>query len=161
MMNSKVVFALVMAVVGTGVVGCDPEGAGASGVITLGEGVDASAFRTINVTAIVDTGKPFDPKQPVFTASEQTDGWLPFRQDLSVTKFPLEYQVSQGVGTTPNEHWRVFAWLTAQDIGGSNAPASAEPYGTATVTIGECGGAFGDYCGVTDGVNITINQTAP
>ena len=82
-------------------------------------------------------------------------------RDLTDITFPQEYSVGDAGPTTPSERWQLFAWLSASaSIEGPSQPAGGEPYGRATFVLDDCGN-FGDYCAVTEGVDITINQVAP
>ncbi len=152
--------ALALALGPLAMAGCDPQGPGASGTIHLGEGVKATDFTVLRLRAAPDTGAPFDPSAPSFPSADG-DGstWDPQSEDLSVVTFPHDYTIDEGIGTTPHERWRLFAWLSTSSDGG--APASGEPYGTTAFTIDSCGVGFGDYCSVTEGVDLTINTIAP
>src|SRR6185436_4904091 len=102
MISGKTFLVMMMAVLGTGCPFGDPEGPGASGTISLGASVDASAFKTLEITAIVDTGAPFDPAHPVFTApaSAPSASWTPSNDDLTAVTFPHAYQSGEVLGTT-------------------------------------------------------------
>jgi hypothetical protein len=154
--------ALALAALGT--IGCipfgDPEPPGASGNIALGEGVTTEGFATLHFRAA--PAAPFDPAAPSFPASggEGSD-WSSSIRDLTDIAFPQEYSVDAGGPTTPSESWQLFAWLSASsDMERPSQPASGEPFGRATFALDDCGN-FGDYCAVTQGVDITINQIAP
>ena len=174
MFSAKTILMLMMAAVGSGCIPFgDPGGSGAAGEISLGKGVDPSAFKTLKIVAVVDTGLPFDPAHPVFTgpAPEATFSWPASNEDLKTVTFPHTYLSGEAVGTTDVERWRLFAWLSAQDeavnvpeagftSGAEPFPLSGEPYGTAALAVDGCG-SFGGFCGVTQGVNITLDQKAP
>lgn len=154
--------ALALSALGT--IGCipfgDPEGPGASGNISLGEGVTTEGLATLRLSVAPEA--PFDPAAPSFPAAGgEGSTWLSSVEDLTTITFPHGYSVSDGVGTTPSERWHLFAWLSASPSRESQSqPASGEPYGRATFALDDCGN-FGDYCAVTEGVDITINQIAP
>lgn len=76
----------------------------------------------------------------------------------SQARFPLPYSLGAGLGTTPRQRWRVYAWLDAGD--GQGAPASGAPYGVAALTLRGCG-AYRDYCGTSEGVDIVLDRRAP
>jgi hypothetical protein len=177
MISGKSILVFVLAAVSSGIVGCipfgDPVGVGVSGDITLSKGVDASAFKTLKVIAIVDTGTPFDPSHPVFTgpAPEGSVTWNGRNEALKAVTFPFAYESDASVSPTETERWRIFAWLSAQDEpikapesgfpnGAEPFPMPGEPYGTAVFAIGSCD-RFGGFCGITEGVNLTLDQTAP
>lgn len=82
--------------------------------------------------------------------------------ELSAITFPHEYSVSADGSTTPSERWQVFAWLSAAPSTDErpSQPASGEPFGRATFALEDCSN-FGDYCAMTEGVDITINQITP
>ncbi len=174
MISARSILVLMMAAVGTGCIPFgDPEGPGASGSISLGKGVDASAFKTLKIIAVVDTGVPFDPAHPVFTAPapDPSSAWPATSEDLNAVTFPHAYLSGDELGTTEVERWRFFAWLSAQDESidtpedGSAPvaepfPRSGEPYGTVTFKVDGCG-QYGGFCGATEGVNLTLDQTAP
>lgn len=161
------VLGFVMSAVAPALSGCipfgDPEGPGASGVVSLGDGVGTSGLTTLRVRAIPASGEPFDKNDPQFTAAlAPEDGWLTVNERLDGLTFPHPYEVGEAVGTTDKQRWRLFAWLSAADVDvDSDAPSSGEPYGTITFDVDECGSGFGGYCTVTEGVNVTIDQVAP
>ena len=174
MISAKTILVLMMAAVGTGCIPFgDPEGPGASGSISLGKGADPSAFKTLKITAIADTGAPFDPAHPVFTAAATapSETWGTSNEDLTTVTFPHDYLSGEELGTTEVQRWRLFAWLSAQDEaikrpdlgfndGAEPFPMSGEPYGTTVFEVDDCG-SFGGFCSVTKGVNLTLDQTAP
>jgi hypothetical protein len=174
MISAKTILVLMMAAVGTGCIPFgDPEGPGASGSISLGKGADPSAFKTLKITAIADTGAPFDPARPVFTApaSAASETWEASNEDLTTVTFPHDYLSGDALGTTEVQRWRLFAWLSAQpepikrpDLGSNEGaepfPMSGEPYGTTLFEVDGCG-SFGGFCSVTKGVNLSLDQTAP
>jgi len=135
--------------------GCDPSGPGVEGSIDLGPGISTDGFSKLEIRGTPDDGKPFDfanpPKAP-------DPGWS-VTADLTEVKFPYAYEMGQGLGTTSDEKWRAFAWLSAGEQ--ADGPKSGEPFGMITFAINECGPGFGDYCGTTVGVNFTISQVVP
>ncbi|WP_155798985.1 hypothetical protein [Sorangium cellulosum] len=161
------VLVLAMAALGGVLAGCpmgDPEGPGARGVVSLGEGVSTSERKTLRVRAVPASDTPFDPDNPQFPGPDLDgdDRWLTHEVSLDGLSFPQPYEIGAVLGTTDHERWRVFAWLSAEEIDEqSDAPRSGEPYGTTTVDIDSCGLSYGGYCTVTEGVDVTIDQTAP
>jgi hypothetical protein len=163
MSYGKSIFVFAMITLGSALAGCgDPAGPGASGSISLGTGVSQSGFKALHLRAIPDAGEAFDPVNPQFTASAPADGpaWDPGIEDLQGMTFPHAYSFGAVLGTTREQHFRLFAWLSA-DVDTSADPKSGEPYGTTTFDVGACGVGYGDYCGTTEGVNLTIDQKAP
>lgn len=165
MMNRMLVFAgmLTVAALASGCIpGGDPEGPGAAGKISLGAGVDASAFKTLAVRAVPDTGDPFDPSHPQFTAPapDGEPAWSADVESLDGMTFPHPYGVGDELGTTSQQHWRLFAWLSASD-GSGDGPKSGEPFGTATFDVDGCGLAYGGYCTTKAGIDVSIDLKAP
>jgi hypothetical protein len=140
----------------------DPEGPGAAGTISLGAGVDASGFQTLVVRAVPDTGDAFDPAHPQFTAStpDGESAWDGDGAALDGATFPRAYQVGDVLGTTSQQHWRLFAWLSASADGSGDAPATGEPFGTAAFDVDGCG-TYGGYCAVKKGVDLSIDLKVP
>ncbi len=140
-----------------GVAGCDPTGPGASGVISLGAGIDASGFETLEMYAFANESQAaFDPSQPISGELEHR------RETLAAIDFPFAYQVGGSVGITTVPTWTFVAWL-------SHTPAS-EP-SNATVAPGDvfcavpfrirsCSGGS-DFCAVTPDVACELAQIAP
>lgn len=149
------------------VVGCvpfgDPAGPGAEGQISVDPGIPMDGLTTLQLRVAPAEGT-FDSKAPVFpTAGDEGSSWFASAsgQDLATITFPFAYSVGESLGTTPVQSFRVFAWLAASASEESaTAPASGEPYGTADFDLDGCG-SFGDYCGTSKGVDITIDQKAP
>jgi hypothetical protein len=141
----------------------DPEGPGAAGNISLGAGVDASGFQTLVVRAVPDQGDPFDPAHPQFTGSapDRESAWDADVESLEGATFPHPYQVGAVLGTTSQQRWRVFAWLSASADGSGDGPKTGEPFGTAAFDVDGCGGGYGGYCAVKMGVDLSIDLKAP
>lgn len=155
---------LLLTALGIAGAGCipfgDPGGPGASGQVSLGSGVDATAFVAMVVHAVPDDAqRPFDPTAPAFPTSVGDDALYTQEAPTGVT-FPHPYEVSESIGTTPHEHWRVFVWLSHSQEAAVPAPASGEPFGTQPFSVDGCG-SYGDFCGVTSGIDVTLDQTAP
>jgi hypothetical protein len=107
--------------------------------------------------ALADSGGTFDPAT-VSEPTEEEKGWGEGSEQLSSITFPHSYELATGVGTTPQQRWRILAWLSTDP---EIAPlASGDPFGTAVLTIEPCD-QYGDYCGVTEGVNVTVEAVAP
>ncbi len=137
----------------------DPAGPGASGEISLGAGVETEGFKSLALRATPASDGDFDPTAPSFRdADGEGSGWYESRHDLAEATFPFEYSISETLGTTPHQRWRLFAWLS-KGVDESR-PASGEPYGTVVFEVEDCG-SFGDYCGVTRTVDLAIDKTAP
>src|SRR5262245_46537885 len=109
---------LALAIAASGAAGCvpfgDPGGPGAAGTISLADGTSTEGFSTLMLRAAPDSG--FDPGAPVFPASSsEGNTWLSdgSGQDLATLTFPLDYEMSDSLGTTSQQGWRMFAWLSA------------------------------------------------
>ncbi|WP_437960461.1 hypothetical protein WME76_12995 [Sorangium sp. So ce119] len=162
------VLVLAMAALGGVLAGCipfgDPEGPGARGAVSLGEGVSTSELETLRVRAVPASDTPFDTDDPQFPGPDLDgdDRWDALAVSLDGLSFPHPYEIGDVLGTTDHPRWRVFAWLSADGVGEqSDAPKSGEPYGTTTVDIDSCGISYGGYCTATEGVDVTIDQRAP
>ncbi|WP_437331281.1 hypothetical protein [Sorangium sp. So ce394] len=167
MIDRKSVLGLAMSALCAWLSGCipfgDPEGPGARGEVSLGEGVSTSGLMTLRVHAVPASDEPFDKDDPRFTGPDLAEGgWITVNEGLDGLTFPHPYEIGSGVGTTDTKRWRLFAWLSAADVHeDSDAPSSGEPYGTITFDIDDCGASYGGYCTVTEGVDVTIDQVAP
>jgi hypothetical protein len=138
----------------------DPGGPGAKGTVKLGKGVHAEDFMVLRFTA-VPASREFDPKAPDFP--HEVDFNFGYLHELAEVKFPFSYEYGGGLGTTEHKHWRLFVWLSKADLDGSDEephPLHGAPYGVADFTVHGCG-AYGDYCGITGGVDVTLDQVAP
>jgi len=140
----------------------DPTGPGAVGRISLGAGVATDGFSTLHLRAVPDDSqKGFTPTMhgfPDALSSGAGSDWSPQTEDLAGMTFPHAYETGVALGTTKTQHWRLFVWLSKSPD--ETAPSSGEPYGTTTFEIDSCG-SFGDYCDRTEGVDVTIDKTAP
>ena len=136
------------------ILGCDPEGPGAEGIVSLDGTIDSTTFVTLEVRAFPDDDPAFDiTTAPVI--SERATGRYP----LTEVTFPFEYFAGSGIGTTTVPAWRVVAWLSTELQ--PDWVSSGDAYGTATFSIAECPGFGGSYCVVTPGINLTIDTVAP
>jgi hypothetical protein len=147
---------IVSMCISLGFLACDPAGPAASGTVALGSAIDATKFQWLEVRAFPDKGGEFDPKGALVTPSP------PWRTGDSVTtvQFPFAYRVGEALGTTPSPDWRLVAWLSRRT---SNVDSidKGDVFCTSTFSIGACGSQFGDYCGVSSGVNCTLDAIAP
>jgi hypothetical protein len=127
--------------------GCDPEGPGASGKISLGAQVNAMDFASLEIRIYPDANESFDPAQmpSAFPATSS--------QTVAQITFPFAYSVGEGPNTSDEPRWRMVAWLT--NAAAPERPASGEPFCSAPFELDSCG-SFGDYCAVTGGVDCTI-----
>jgi hypothetical protein len=145
--------------------GCDPEGPGASGKISLGPGIDPGAFVTLAIRIFPDRKPDFDPASlpPSEDLERALDKSLGRNSTAAGTssplEFPCDYSVGEALGTTPDADWRMVAWLSRQ-----RAPvASIAPgdiFCTTRFKIGDCGLFVGDHCRQTPEVNCTLDQQA-
>lgn len=128
--------------------GCDPEGPGASGVIRLAPKLDAKTFSTLELRAYPDTSSSFEAAQVPADA--------PARLSLltSEVTFPYQYDIGEPVGTSEQQHWRLVAWLS-HDSSTPARPAPGDPFCTAAFDLDSCGN-YGDYCAVSHGIDCTI-----
>jgi hypothetical protein len=158
---------IAVALAATFAVGCvpfgDPGGPGASGQISLAKDVKTDGLATLRLRAAPDSTDTFDPKAPVFPgAGGEGSAWsgVDAGYDLATITFPFDYETSDALGTTPNGHWRLYACLSAASADPVTEPSSGEPFGTVTFDLDGCG-SYGDYCGVKEGVDLTIDHIAP
>ena len=129
--------------------GCDPEGPGADGTVSLASSVDPSGFATLQLRAYPDSAKDFDPaKIPSSTNAERGIA-------LSEVTFPYHYDVGEGIGTSDSSHWRMVAWLS-HDPALPARPAADEPFCSAPFELKACSAGFGGYCTVSGEVDCTI-----
>jgi hypothetical protein len=141
----KASLAMTLCALGTG---CDPGGAGASGVISLGPGVTAEGFTTLRICATPE------PEVPPTSGFLETCELLE-NENVSDIKFPHPYEISAGLGTTDHEKWRLVIFLTSDET--SVKPTSEEPFGLTLFSVGSCGAGYIDeYCGVTPAVDVTL-----
>lgn len=152
-----------VAFVGFAISACfgDPEGPGATGKIQLGQGIVTDNITTLHIQVVPDDAqKAFDPKAPGFPNSANTDvpTWGHQAVDFATVTFPYTYTVSDALGTTPHEHWRLFVWLSKTADGA--APITGEAFGTTTFHIKSCEG-YGDFCTITSDVNVAIDKMTP
>ena len=161
---SNLVITAAFALAALGAIGCvpfgDPEPSSADGTIALGGQVKTDGFVTLRLRVAPEAA--FDPAAPSFPADGgEGSAWSVPSEELSTVTFPHAYRADGSGLPTPTERWQIFAWLSASGIEGkSSQPGSGEPYGRATFALQDCGD-YGDYCGSTEGVNITIDQIAP
>jgi len=129
--------------------GCDPEGPGANGTISLASSVDPAGFATLQLRAYPDSEKDFDPtKIPSSTNAERGVA-------LSDVTFPYHYDVGDSIGTSDSSHWRMVAWLS-RDTQLPARPAAEEPFCSAAFELEACSAGFGGYCKVSGEVDCTI-----
>ena len=140
-------------------IGCDPGGPGAEGVISLGPEIDPADYSTLELRAFPDPEAGFDVSEGVPAGGEL----FAVSHDLAEVEFPFEYLIGGGVGTTEFQRWRVLAWLAVAEpeAAGADGPASGEWYGTTLFVVDACGGTVGGYCGLTKGVDFTIDTELP
>jgi hypothetical protein len=139
---------LLLGCSGVSLCGCDPEGPGASGLVSLAPNVDAKRFSSLELRAYPDASSSFD------VAEVPADA--PARLSLltSEVAFPYRYDIGEGVGTSPQQRWRMVAWLS-RAAGTPVGPAPGDPFCTAAFELESCG-TFGDYCAVSGGIDCTI-----
>lgn len=135
--------------------GCDPNGAGAAGVISLGAGVSTEGFTTLKFCAAPEPeespeGSPEGPPAGSFPETCEIS------QEVSLTdvKFPYPYEINAGLGTTEHPRWRLVVWLTADAK--STKPASGDPFALMLYSVASCGAGVEQYCGLTSGVDLVL-----
>src|SRR5262245_55047781 len=149
-------FAIVAAVVAS-MAACDVEGVGSTGVISLGPGVDKTAFATLVARSFADPSATFDPSQPV------PGGVGPATEPLGLLTFPYPYSNRGAVNQTSDvRDWLLIAWLSHR---AHDAPAAdfrrldpGDLYCTAPFANVECPFPGGSYCGTTPHVDCTITN---
>jgi hypothetical protein len=114
------------------------------------------------VRAVPDTGAAFDTTKPVFDvpppATEKA--WDAFRAPTDGLTFPVTYNVGDVLGTTEQQKWRVFGWLSASTDTTAVGPSTGELFGTATFSLVSCE-QYGGYCQTTDHVDMLLEKMAP
>lgn len=140
----KVIVVTALAALG----GCDPGGAGASGVISLGQGVTTEGFTTLRICA---TPEPEVPPTSGFLDTCE----ILVNESVADIKFPHPYEITAGLGPSDHEKWRLVIFLTSDES--SVKPESGEPFGLTLFSVGGCAaGEIDQYCGVTPGVDVTL-----
>lgn len=127
--------------------GCDPNGAGAAGLVSLGPGVSTEGFTNLKFCAAPE---PAEPPAESFPATCE----LSLDVSLADVKFPYPYEISAGIGTTEHDRWRLVVWMTADAK--STKPASGEPFGLMLFSVASCGAGVEEYCGITSGVDLIL-----
>jgi hypothetical protein len=138
-------------------VGCpfgDPEGPGAQGKILLPNEVSLTGFKSLRIVGFPDAEASFDPKS---TLAESEFGWSEERT-LSDVEFPYSYQVGDVLGTTPHQHYRLVAWLSKNSE--AKQLESGDRFCSVRFRISSCA-QYGDFCGVTNGVNCSLSEVVP
>lgn len=166
--------------------GCQSAMPGAAGHVELGDGVDATKFRTLEIRAMVanDGSSLAEAKMPTAVAEDiylygtkaapiwlgetqrDEEGVVFLQLDASLTtvRFPHYFKANGrgGTGFTTEQRWRLFAWLSNEDDSQLEvAPPSGSPYGVADYEALDCGMNGDGFCGVSQGVDVTLDRTAP
>ncbi len=134
-------------------VACDPQGPGAMGQLTVSDGVNEDAGRTLQIRAFPDDGQLFDAAAAML--SDQGSR-LSESLDLAQVELPMEYWIGGGIGNTEFERWRVLAWFAESDS--VERPRIGEWYGTRLFVLAKCGFPFSGYCGIVPGIDVEINR---
>jgi hypothetical protein len=128
--------------------GCDPGGAGAAGLITLGQGVNPEEFTTLRICATPE------PEVPPMTGFLDTCEILQ-NEKVADIKFPHPYEITAGLGPSDHEKWRLVVFLTSDEA--SVKPESNEPFGLTLFSVGGCvANEVEQFCGVTPGVDVML-----
>jgi hypothetical protein len=139
----------------------DPEGSGASGVLSMGSEVASSAEVALEIRIFPLKGDA-DPVTSVPQATDDCDLACTEVASkslvLSDVAFPLNYSVSHPLGNSEFKVWRVVAWLSGTT--GSSTPKTGDIVGTTTVSVASCG-SFGGFCGITTGIDFALDQVLP
>ena len=133
---------------------CDPLAPSASGQVTLGSGATTAAGASLELRMFPDTedAGSFDPSR---FSPPPVDSTYSASVPLDQVTFPYAYDLGDGVGTSPQRHWFVVAWLAPS----AGAPlGSGEWFGARAMDFDECGGA---YCGQRDRQDILVDRQAP
>lgn len=77
----------------------------------------------------------------------------------SVT-FPFVYELDCGIGISESRDWRVVAFLH-RDTAQADAIAGGEWFGTSDFAVDDCGLLTGGYCGITQDIDVVIDDQAP
>jgi hypothetical protein len=151
------VLVLALAVVASAA-GCDPEGPGASGVISLGPAVDASAFQTLAMRVFANpSSAPFDPSTAIPHDEEARV------ETLADIAFPFRYKVGGSIGSSDVATWMFVAWLSHRDRSELVYRGGIEPgdvFCSVSFLVRRCE-SVGGFCAVTPGVDCTLTNAAP
>lgn len=130
----------------------DPPGPGASGRITLGQGVDQAAYQSLQLRVFSDEAAQ---SGRVLTLPNKLPGALAI--PLKEVRFPYEYRVTEVLGVAEFQRWRAVAWLSVANATEAQPTAVGfdEPFATATFELRDCG-TYGGYCDTTAGVDLTL-----
>jgi hypothetical protein len=129
--------------------GGDPPAIRAQGTLSLGTGVDATAFQSLKLRLVPDTGGTYDPAAAFPRDAPASDG------PSARTVFPHRYSIQSGVGSVPQSRWRLVAWLAQKPAG--DEIGSGDIYGTESFTIPSCGWN-GGYCGQKTGLDVVLDM---
>ena len=127
--------------------GCDPEGPGAAGNITLDSSVDASGFSVLELRVYPDPGGSVVPVPFPENGAQQ-------QLRLKDIALPYHYDLGQVLGTTDEQHWRMAGWLSASTS--STRPATSDPQCSIAFDLQSCGAQFGGYCTTKDDVDCAL-----
>jgi len=143
------------------VTACDPEGPGARGSISLGKNVDPASYTTLAVAIFPDGKADLDPSAAIDATLPNylTESLVPATgRPQPAMLFPYQYELGEPLGTTPDQDWRMVAWLSR-----TAAPTqivTGDVFCSARFHVRGCGLA-GGHCGVTTGVDCTLDQVRP
>lgn len=145
---------MIVVVLALAVTGCDPEGPGARGTISLGAGADVSQAYRLEIRVFPDPEDSFEPGIAIENEELRAESLL-----LGEVEFPFDYEVGHALGTSDHRQWRVVAWVAEGSDPAWIAPG--EFFGTTLFDLASCGDYYGGYCQVTGGVDVTIEEQAP
>jgi hypothetical protein len=132
-------------------VACDPAAPGATGQLVVSPEAKLETGRALEIRMLPNDGRPFDPATADLVVEFEHRGasW-----NLAEIRFPFQYEVGGGLGSSKHEHWRVVAWIAkSEDV---TRPNPGEWYGTRDFTTEDCGSMISGYCGMMFDVDLEI-----
>jgi len=132
--------------------GCDPDAPGASGTISLGSGVDATAFQALAIRSFPNWLGAYDPSMQIEGDAYQEN------EAVAALEFPYQYRISGTVGTSRYADWEMVAWLSHRppgDLIDWTGPEPGDARCSVAFRVAACG-YQGGYCGVTSGVDCVL-----
>lgn len=155
-MNRTAFFVVSLAFGALMISGCDPEGPGARGTITLSSDVVVGNATSLEIRAFADSAGTFsegDPIPPEAGCESET-----LSVPLSEVTFPYAYEIGCGIGISEHAQWEVVAFLAT--TAGQAAIHPGDWYGLRPFTVHACGSGFEGRCGITDSVDLEIGSQA-
>jgi hypothetical protein len=138
--------------------GCDPEAPGASGTMSLGSGVDATTFQTLEIRTFADTSDLYDQSQPIPSDADRDT------KPVAGITFPHRYLVGGGIGSSNVGTWRLVAWLSHRALADADQATNFDPgdaFCSVPYRVQGCGVGLDGYCGVTGAVDCILAPWPP